>query len=357
MRSMPTLFCLRPATRNIGNDLINHATSGLLRSVFGDDTSIVNLPALAAAHGGGLTASQVYDMNRLADGVVVGGGNLFENGQLTIDAQALAALRIPVMLVGMSHGRIHDATGQLADRTDAMPPALVRALTGKACVRLVRDEGSQRILHDLGVEGVEVGGCPSLFLPPNAGGEATAGRVLVSIRHPDRMSVPPELQWRVAEDLRRLLAALDSVYGAAVHLVCHDYRDIAFAKGFPDTPMLYFDDVEHYIAALRDCRLSVSYRLHAFLPCLAFGTPSIHLSYDERGAEMVATAGMREWDIDLTRERDVVEAVMERIAGIARYRALRAAAQPRIEAMRAVTLGGIRRFAQRVSRVAERVPV
>ena len=68
---MATLFCVRPATRNIGNDLINRGTSDLIASVFGPDTAIVNVPALSGAQYGGFTAAQVYDMNRLADGVVI----------------------------------------------------------------------------------------------------------------------------------------------------------------------------------------------------------------------------------------------------------------------------------------------
>ncbi len=205
------------------------------------------------------------------------------------------------------------------------------------------------MLEELGAGKVELGGCPSLFMAPNPPEPSPGGRILVSIRHPARMSVSPELQWRVADDVRRLLAALESAYGPTVYLVCHDYKDLEFAKGFPQTPLLYFDDVERYVAALRQCRLNVSYRLHAFLPCLAFGTPSIHLSYDQRGREMVATAGMGEWDIDLTGERDVVAAVMRRAADLLRYRELRSAAQPAIASLKATSLAGIRRFAADVS--------
>ena len=345
---MATVFCLRPLTRNIGNDLINVATSDLMRSVFGDDTSIVNVPAVYDGQYGGLTKAQVYDVNRLADAVVVGGGNMFENGQLSIEPQALDALHVPLMLLGMSHGRIYDGAGRLVDRTDAMPPELIRRLADKASAVLVRDGASQRALAELGIRRVQLGGCPSLFMAPSRPEHVGGDRVLLSIRHPAKMSVSPALQWRVAEDVRRLVGALEEVYGPAVTLVCHDYKDIEFAHGFPGTPFVYFDDVARYVAALRSCRLSVSYRLHAFLPCLALGTPSVHISYDERGKEMVATSGMAEWDIDLIRERDVVAAVMQRVGNLARYRELRAAAQPGIAALRATSLSAIRSFAETV---------
>ena len=66
---MRTLFCVRPATRNIGNDVINKATAELLYDAFGSGTGIVNIPALTGPQFGGFTARQVFDMNRFADGV------------------------------------------------------------------------------------------------------------------------------------------------------------------------------------------------------------------------------------------------------------------------------------------------
>jgi polysaccharide pyruvyl transferase WcaK-like protein len=347
---MTTLFCVRPTTPNIGNDLINTATRDLLYAVFGSDTSIVNIPALSANGRGGLTASQVHDMNQFADGVVIGGGNLFENGQLTTDINALRALRPPMMMIGVSHGRIYDTSGGWAHRSDSMPDATIRHLVAKAETVMVRDHGSHSLLQEAGAGNVELAGCPSLFMAPNTAAVGGDGRVLLSIRHPARMSVPPALQWRTPHDVRRLIDALRETYGDSVALVCHDYMDLDFAAGFPDTPHLYFDDVQHYIAALRACRLNVSYRLHAFLPCVAFGVHSIHLSYDERGKAMVETAGMGDWDIDLMNEADPVGAVLSRARAPEVYHRVRAAAANDIRRMHEATLQGLRRFSKAVER-------
>src|SRR5581483_6908111 len=116
---MTTLFYVRPTTPNIGNDIINSATTDLIFGAFGPDTSIVTIPALVGPQNGGLTARQIYDINRLADGVLIGGGNLFENGQLTVDEQALSALCRPLLLLGLAHGRVYDRDGSLVHRTDA----------------------------------------------------------------------------------------------------------------------------------------------------------------------------------------------------------------------------------------------
>jgi hypothetical protein len=334
------IFFVRPATRNIGNDLIGYATAQLIYDVFGSDVSIVNIPALKGPQFGGLTPHQIYDMNRFADAVVVGGGNLFENGQITCDAQALQALRRPLMLIGISHGRIAGRDGGLEGRTDAMHPATIRHLVQQADIAMVRDNATQSILYDLGAE-VQVGGCPTLFLPPNPSNWEPAGDVIISIRHPLRMSVPPQLQWRIADDLRRMITALKAEFSRPVRLACHDYIDIEFAAGFPDAPPIYFDDVDHYITALRNCMLHVSYRLHGFLPCLAFGTPSIHLSYDERGQSMLATAGMESWDIDLLGESDSVAAVMDRAHELDTYRSARLRALDKIVGLHRTTISGL----------------
>ena len=346
---MTTLFCIRPATRNIGNDLIYQATCDLLRGVFGPEVTLVSIPALQGAQYGGLTASQVHDINRLADAVIIGGGNLFENGQLTFDPAAFAALRVPLMLMAVSHGRIDDAHGNPVGRTDSLPADVIGRLCERASIVLVRDHGTKRLLGAMGLSAVEVGGCPSLFISGAAAAEATAGRILISIRHPSRMSVMPEVQWRTVSDLRAVIDRLTDIYGAKLRLICHDYRDLEFARAFPDVPALYFDDAVRYIEALKTAQFTVTYRLHAFLPCLALGTPSIHLSYDERGREMVATAGMRDWDVDLTREPDVVGAVMQRAGDLRRYHALRSAAQSTLGALRATSEASLRRFAAEIA--------
>jgi polysaccharide pyruvyl transferase WcaK-like protein len=343
------LFFVRPNTQNIGNDLIGFATAELLYEVFGAATNVVNIPAMKGPQFGGLVARQVYDMNRLADGVVVGGGNLFENGQISYDAQAVQALRRPMLLMGLSHGRIAGRDGAPEVRTDALHPDAIRHLVERSTVAMVRDLASQAILHELGVE-THVGGCPTLFLPPNGDDTGPNGDVLISVRHPSRMNVPPILQWRIADDLRRLIAALRAEFASPIRLACHDYVDLEFAAGFPDTATVYFDDLGRYIAALRSCAINVSYRLHAFLPCVAFGTHSIHLSYDERGRSMLETIGMSSWDINLLQETDCISAIMDRARAADRYQTARRAAQPVIARLRETTMEGLRRFRTVVDR-------
>lgn len=340
MASPLTIFLIRPTTRNIGNDLIACAMSRVLYQAFGSDTNIVSVPALVGPQFGGLVPRQVYDINRLADGVVIGGGNLFENGQISYDMRAVDALRPPIMLMALSHGRIAARHAELQPRSDALRPDAIRHLVERSSVALVRDNASQELLREMGVT-VAVGGCPTLFLAPNPADHAADGGVIISVRHPMRMSVPPPLQWRIADDLRTLIAAVTTRLHEPVRLACHDYIDLEFAAGFPEATPMYFDDVGRYIAALRTCRLHVSYRLHGFLPCLAFGVHSIHLSYDERGRSMLSTLGLDACDVDLLTERDCVAAVLEHARDRDRYLAARSRAMPAIAALRRMTMTGL----------------
>jgi polysaccharide pyruvyl transferase WcaK-like protein len=335
-----TVFLVRPTTRNIGNDLIAHATAQLFYEAFGDDTNIVSVPALVGPQFGGLVPRQVYDMNRLADAVVIGGGNLFENGQISYDARAVDALRPPLMLMALSHGRVAARGADLQPRSDALRPDAIQHLVRRSSVALVRDRASQDLLREMGAA-VEVGGCPTLFLPPNSSEQPADGGVMISVRHPLRMSVPPPLQWRIADDLRRLIAALGAEFGGPVRLSCHDYIDLEFAAGFPEATPVYFDDVERYMAALRRCRLHVSYRLHGFLPCLAFGVHGIHLSYDERGRSMLSTLGAEACEVDLLTGGDCVGAVLDHARHRDRYLAARRRALPAIAELRAITMRGL----------------
>ena len=116
-----------------------------------------------------------------------------------------------MMLIGLSHGRIYDALGKLIDRSDAMPAAKIQQITLKSNHVLVRDHATQDILNSIGCSGIEVGACPTMFLPANTEEYRGDGRILISIRHPSRMSVPPELQWRTAEDVRKIIDRLHAV--------------------------------------------------------------------------------------------------------------------------------------------------
>ena len=302
-RPRSVVFILRPHTTNIGNDLIALATDGLLSAAWPAPVDVVSFPSSGPGRGAkraGLNARTAYEANLLADAVLAGGGNVFENGALAVDPTALAALTVPLGVLGVSAGRVRGRDGRLVPRTDSLPPDRIAAIGAQAEPMLVRDDATAAYLWDLGVEHARVAGCPALYLDrymidlpaPDAD---MAGTALVSLRHPKLMSVPPAHQAAVAADVRGMVDGLRSSFDR-VALVCHDYQDLEFAAAFEGVEVLYTEDPRRLVGWLSGCALSVGYRLHGFLAAVALSVPALHVSYDERGESMVATLGLEAYD-------------------------------------------------------------
>jgi hypothetical protein len=352
-----TLFSVRPHGFNIGNDTIFLGLRHLLREAFDGLVNIVQVPAVGSdgeLHG--LEARTVHDMNLYGHGVVIGGGNVYENGQLTVDTNALRALHPPLMLFSLSSGRIYDNRHVLVRRTDAMPDAIVTALHERAAISLARDEATLDYLRSLGLTSPMLGGCPSLLIrevaTPQPDLTAPANGCLLSIRHPRLMSIPLSHQARLHATIVDLMKALEADGFGPVRILCHDIRDVAFASSLGDVEYILADDVHSHLAVLRRAPLVVSFRLHAFLPCVSMGIPAINISYDERSLSLVRTIGMESWDIDLVRSDDVVADVRDRCRRLDELNTLREAAQPRWSELIATMRAQMATFAQMVKAYA-----
>ena len=238
-----------------------------------------------------------------------------------------------------------------------MPTRVVRALGEQAVVSVARDQTTLSYLQELGLEGVELGGCPSLFVrpafpPPPSG---SRGEVLVSIRNPSLMSVPLRDQARVASEVARLVDALRERDLGPVRLLCHDRRDMPFAAGLGDIDYTLPDDAPHFLERLRSASLVVTFRLHAFLPCLAMGVPAVNISYDERSAGMMQTLGLEEWDVDFLTESDLTSAILDRADRLDDLERLRSDCAPAWRELEDTLLGAIGDFGAAVARYAGRV--
>ncbi|MBD0321512.1 MAG: polysaccharide pyruvyl transferase family protein [Gemmatimonadetes bacterium] len=350
---MITLFSVRPKGFNVGNEAIYVGLRHLLRQEFGGLLNLVQVPAADSAEPGalsGLRARTVHEMNLYGHGVVVGGGNLYENGGLAVDADALGALRPPLMLFSLSHGRIYDHRHRLVRRTDELPGRVIAALNERSAVSLARDEATLSHLRSLGLAEAMLGGCPTLLLDQAV--EWREGRrdggTLLSIRNPQLMSVPLGDQARVHREVLHLIEALNADGHGPVRVLCHDTRDLAFACTLGDVEYILPDDVFSYLELLRSARLVVSFRLHAFLPCLSFGTPAVNISYDERSVSMVRTLGLESWDINFVHTPNLVCEVRDRCSRLGALAELREAAQPRWSGLEAVMRGAVSSFASLV---------
>jgi len=358
---MFTIFNVRPKALNVGNDIIGQATRLFIQRAFRQVPNIITIPATNRyeSHAtGGLTARMIYEINQYGHGVIVGGGNLYENGELDVNLDALEALAPPVMLFSLSMGRVYARGNRLVRRTDAMPDRTCRALNAKAAVSLARDEATLAHLHGIGAKNAQLGGCPTLYL------DALGDRLpaldaddrdltLISVRNPALMNVPLQVQSRVRGDLLAMTDFLRARGHERIRLLCHDYRDIPFAASFPGLAYQYVEDSLTLLALFRHCRLNVTYRLHSALPCLAFGRPFIPISYDERALSAIATVGLGAWNIDMVLTKDVPGAVAERYGRLGDLDKLRREAQGRWSELRSTLEAGFDTFARAVGAYAE----
>jgi polysaccharide pyruvyl transferase WcaK-like protein len=357
---MTNIYCIRPKGFNVGNEVIHVGLQHILNTAFGETVNVINLPATSrweAHNKAGFSPATVHEMNQYGDGVIVGGGNLYENGELDVVPSALGTLEIPMMLFSLSMGRIYNRRLELVRRTDSMTDDTLRVLHAKADLSMSRDDQTYAHLKSAGCEST-MGACPTLFvseIPQHKIPQATnSADALISVRTPSLMSVPIDLQMRVPHDIRAIHDQLVELGYERVKLLCHDHRDIPFAASFGDIEYLYTDDVYAFLSLLQSTRLNVSYRLHSVLPCLSYGTPVVKVSYDERGTSTLVSVGMGEWNIDMTQEPSVVDAVTDRINRLDELETMRAGAQGRWREIREIQMRLMSEFAGHVRRHQER---
>jgi polysaccharide pyruvyl transferase WcaK-like protein len=303
---------------------------------FGKVVNIINLPATSRyeSHGkAGLSAQTIYDINLYGDGVIIGGGNLYENGELQVDTNALEALEVPLLLFSLSHGRVYNRRAELVKRTNAMPNSIIQALNKRASFSLARDHFTCQHLHDVGATKAAVGGCPTIFLNRISNRlpslhETDKSGILISIRNPSLMSIPLRKQAAVYGHVNQIIDFLKTQGHNDIRLLCHDHRDIPFAASFSDIDFVYLDDIYTYLSLLNNCKLNITYRLHSALPCLSFGRPTIPISYDERAISLFQTIGYEDWNINMLRSSDPVSDVIDRYQRLGELPERRIKAEP-----------------------------
>jgi polysaccharide pyruvyl transferase WcaK-like protein len=326
---MLNLFSIRPKGFNIGNDIIFLGVNHFIRQTFKKDFNLISLPATGKYESqkkSGLNSQTVREINQYGHGVIVGGGNLYENGELEINPVAIKALEKPMMIFSVSRGRIYNNKSELVDRTDVMTDTNIQLINNKSDINLSRDIATHNYVKSLGCNST-LGGCPTLFIneiPQHIVPlfDSNQTDVLISIRTPTLMSIPIQKQYEVREDLLNIIDLLRKKGYSNIKLLCHDHRDIPFAASFNTVEYLYTEDVFTYITFLRNTRLNITYRLHSFIPCLSYDIPTIKISYDERAISMLNTLGLSDWNIDLMKD-NVIEEVTNRLDNLDELKVLK----------------------------------
>ena len=323
---MKNIYVVRPVGFNVGNQVIFAGLKRLVRDHFGNEVNFVSVPATSKYDSfgrPGLSSASIFEMNQYADGVIVGGGNLLENGELDIDPVALSALTPPLMIFSVSWGRIFGYEGVLTARTDSLPDSLSELLLAKAKVVVARDFTTREYMEDRSAGEVLLGGCPSLLLNSvmadrKQKNESHSVGNLISLRHPALMSISPRNQSRVRHHIRTLIDYFRSL-DEPVTLLCHDHRDLAFASSFSDVSYLYEEDLFDFLHLIHSATRLVTYRLHSFIPAIVFGTHAINISYDERASSAIDTLGLGACNVSMFGGRPVMESVIELLENTQTY--------------------------------------
>ncbi len=320
---MINLYSIRPKGFNVGNDVIYIAIQHFIREAFkNQEFNLISLPATNKYESNkkaGFTKSTIYEINQFGNGVILGGGNLYENGEIDVDPIAMKALDKPLMIFSVSRGKIYNKKLDLVDRTDVISDGKLKLLNEKAYISMSRDAATTEHISNLGLNTVN-GACPTLFLNEVPQHQVPVNQnlktdCLISIRTPNLMSVPPIFQYKLQDQLKEMISFLKENGYKNIKILCHDHRDIPFADSFENIEFLYTDDVYTFISLLKNTRLNITFRLHSFIPCLALGIPAIKVSYDQRAISLLDTIKMDEWNINYLFD-DVVQEVKHRVKNI-----------------------------------------
>jgi len=306
---MYTIANIRPLGYNIGNHAINFALRHMLYETFGRLVSVIDYPATSRHEStakGGLTPPTIFEINRFADGVILGGGNLFENNEITVDPRALASLQPPLMMFSNSRGRIFDRHGRLAERSDVIPDSKLEVLLERADISLSRDTATHGHLKVINPKD-ELGWCPTInlhryeeMLPVLPDHEEVGA--LISVRTPGLMNVPYRHQSAVQAHIDLAIDTLREAGHKRIRILCNDSRDLDFATAFRYTKAVdsvYTNDVYQYLALLKNADMVLSYRLHATLPAISYGTPTVNIVYDERSKSLCEDLGLGDASLNM----------------------------------------------------------
>jgi hypothetical protein len=306
---MYTIANIRPLGYNIGNHAINFALRHMLYETFGRLVSVIDYPATSRHEStakAGLTSATVFEINRFADGVIIGGGNLFENDEIAVDPSALRSLQPPMMMFSNSRGRIFDRHGRLSDRSDVIPDAKLHVLLDRADISLSRDSATHAHLAAINDKD-ELGWCPTINLNrydanlPVLPDREEVG-ALISVRTPGLMNVPYRHQSAVQAHIDLAIDTLREVGHKRIRILCNDSRDLDFATAFRYTKgvdSVYTNDVYQYLALIKNADIVVSYRLHATLPAISYGTPTVNIVYDERSKSLCDDLGLGDASLNM----------------------------------------------------------
>ena len=299
--------------RNVGDHLVQRGILRLLRRHVGE-FEYTPMPTRLLGDDPeeprGITARSVEIANR-HDLLVIGGSNLYETAVgrwgVDVDRESLKDLSVPVLLLGIGGG--WSFAFPAFPRLSPSVAEEIRALHAKACGSSVRDHLTQRLLSGHGIGPSTVTGCPTAFLasePLRPVRERVVGLPFLPKRMFAGPTADPRL-WRnpthrrrraITKLFRELLQRLPAE-GYRVRVLVHDANDLDLAREMLGSDFFWSEDPEKLFEAIGGCDVIIGFRLHACIPALGLGIPSIPILLDGRNAAFAETFGLTEHSVPI----------------------------------------------------------
>jgi hypothetical protein len=344
-----TIFHIAPhgPGLNVGNFAISIAIRSLLRET-NKDINILSIDAFSNKKLSGLNKQVIHEANLYGSGILVGGGNLYENNELIVDRNAIKSLQVPLGLFSISIGRIFNNNLKLARRTDVMPDETIQDLNKACSFSLSRDLATHNYLKSINSKKSQLGLCPTLFLNDYFEVKQklnNLGRndILLVIRNPELMNIPVKYKLKVAEFIKKTYDNFKK-NKKNVKIVCNDMRDIIFVTSIGISDYIYTGEVDEYLTRLKNASLVISLRLHATLPCFSFVTKCINLSYDERSMSLMNSIGLKNWDIQILKEKNLHQILLKKIEQTNKFNSLQISFKQKVEKYKKIQLNALKIF-------------
>jgi len=225
-------------------------------------------------------------------------------------------LQVPVLAIGLgAQSASANEYPEIPAPTLRWVQAIAERRPGKAPNITVRGEFTRRVLERMGIrDGVEVLGCPSLFINDDQGlGQAIGRRLERPIRRIGVAAGHPTKPSQAALEKRLLDVALGS---GGSYIVQHPlpfikaargefdqlnqvwqnrildfvghHRAVGADRGLPSNITVFFD-VDAWMEHLRRHDLVVGMRIHGTMLALQAGVPALCLTHDARTEELCET--------------------------------------------------------------------
>ncbi|MFI9767501.1 polysaccharide pyruvyl transferase family protein [Streptomyces sp. NPDC052415] len=308
IRSGKSPFRVASPTEFIHQDLIGTNTGNLL---FSDSAhKMLTTPNTEVTSNGIRTnpsAERAAEINEQYDVFVVPLANAFRpqfQGSLDRLSTLIERLTIPVVVFGVGAQATDDYTTEMLKPMEASVKRFARAVLDRSASIGVRGELTARYLRDHGVpdDGIDIMGCPSMFLygdrfPEIRATEITAGSRLAINLSPNAIPVGP-----VAGIAAHAHAHYPNLTYYAQNLVDAElllWGDTTPESGFEDPFPLQLShallrenkvrmplDPETWIDELRGYDFAYGTRIHGNIAALLAGTPAVVLTHDSRTLEL-----------------------------------------------------------------------